>query len=411
VVAEGSTEVKVWVTAPGGEELERSVRNFEGAHTSFLWGLREQTDYSVRAEAEFNGEWHVSESLEFTTQPLPSGIPPIELVAHDESRAHEGLVIIPTVTDAEQIYLGVDVEGYVVWYKRTGFLGTNIGGDAKLLGDGRLFLFRPGGIQIIEPWGERIWGGDREHHHDVTPMPDGGMIMLRRREEMLDVDEFGGLAWVKVDGVVEVDADGSEVAQWWGSDHLDHQDWPSSLGKNIAPYDWTHGNAVVYQEELGRILVSMRHHSAVYAIAWPTGEIQWRLGPGGDFSFVGGSEDWFYNQHSPQPQPDGKLLLYDNGNERPGAEAYSRAVLLDIDEEAMQVSVAWEHEFTPQTLVQGDADILPNGNVLIGAGGVQSTGNPVRVIEASSDAASEIVWELQMPESQGVYRATHVAGF
>jgi hypothetical protein len=40
-----------------------------------------------------------------------------------------------------------------------------------------------------------------------------------------------------------------------------------------------------------------------------------------------------------------------------------------------------------------------------------NTGNPVRLIEAPSDAASEVVWERQMSACKSVYRATHIPGF
>ena len=410
LTAPGSSERRVFIETPQGEFLEREMITPEG-FTAFLWGLRSETEYLAHAEALFDGVWVSSETISFTTPALPEGMPQAEVVLHDESRAHDGIVILPTMAGGEQTYVGFDPQGEIVWYYQTGYAGDNIGGDAKLLDDGRLFLFRPNGVRIIEPWGEQVFDGDREHHHDVTPLPNGNMLMLRRRIETLDVAQFGGPVQVKVDGIVETNPDGSIAHQWWGSEHWDIQDWSPSLGLNSEPYDWTHCNAVEYEAEQGRILVSARHHSAIYAISWPEGELLWRLGPGGDFALDGTANDWFYNQHSPQRQADGTLLLYDNGNERPNGQQYSRAVMLEIDESAMTAQVVWEHVIDPGTPVQGDADRLPNGNVLACAGGVLNSGNPVRIIEATTDAGSDPVWELSLPGSTSVYRATHIEAF
>ena len=101
---------------------------------------------------------------------------PWNVVVHDETRAHQGIVILPTTGDGQQLYMGVDPEGYVVWYKQTGFLGDQIGGDVKQLDNGRLFIFRPGGVQIIEPWGERVWGGDRERQANGKLPPVGNTV-------------------------------------------------------------------------------------------------------------------------------------------------------------------------------------------------------------------------------------------
>ena len=73
-----------------------------------------------------------------------------------------------------------------------------------------------------------------------------------------------------------------------------------------------------------------------------SGDVLWRLGPGGSLTLEGQGE-LQYHQHAPEVQPDGTILLYDNGNDRPGTDPaatdpagrpYSRTVRYAIDDDA-----------------------------------------------------------------------------
>src|SRR5690606_22984185 len=94
----------------------------------------------------------------------------------------------------------------------------------------------------------------------------------------------------------------------------------------------------------------------------------------------------------------------------------TRAVEYQIDEEAKTATLVWEWPgdfdtpawYKTELYVPfwGDADRLPNGNVLITAGrrgGTEETPNS-RVIEVTKDTG-EVVWELQLPQDYGVYRS------
>ncbi len=413
VSVEGAVEVRVRVFE-NGEELFVRPADMPGTnHSAFLWGLHENGSFTAVAEAR-NGvdEWYSSAEVAFTTPALPPGLPPAEISISEPGRAHEGLVLFgTTAADERMVYVGYDNEGTIRWYHEPGGDGSRSGGDVKVLEDGRLFMFRPGGMRTIWPWGAIDFDVDLSYHHDIDPLPGGGYLVLVRREETWNIDEFGGPATIEADGILEFSPDGEILKEWWASDHLDVQRWPSSMGKNMEPYDWTHANAVHYVPEQQRVYMSLRHQHWILAIDWPSGEVDWRLGPDGDFSFDGPPEDWFYDQHSPQLQEDGTLLLYDNGNERPGPDLYSRAVIYEIDELGMAATQVWDHAFTPYTRVQGDADRMPNGDVLICAGGVINSGNIARIIQATTDASSEAVWELRLPQGENVYRATYVDGF
>ncbi len=162
--------------------------------------------------------------------------------------------------------------------------------------------------------------------------------------------------------MVEVDPDGKVVERWPIYGLLDPVTDVAAQAMCSNPFptavptwmygpesgvDWSHGNAVALDEERNALIVSLRHLNAVLAIRYAdddegaAGELLWRLGPGGDLELLGG--DWQYHQHAPEVQDDGSLLVYDNGNGRPGTTddpaasagepAYSRAVHYEVDDD------------------------------------------------------------------------------
>ena len=90
-----------------------------------------------------------------------------------------------------------------------------------------------------------------------------------------------------------------------------------------------------------------------------------------------------YYQHAVEVNDDGSLVVYDNGNFRPGTDPddpdnppYSRAVIYEVDDSAddpadWSATQRWEHidaedngKLAYSTFIS-DADVLSNGNVLM----------------------------------------------
>jgi len=203
---------------------------------------------------------------------------------------------------------------------------------------------------------------------------------------------------------------------------------PTWMYADRSGVDWSHGNAVTLDEERNALIVSLRHLNAVLAIRYAddddgsAGELLWRLGPGGDLELTEG--EWQYHQHAPEVEDDGSLLVYDNGNTRPGTTddpatpdgepVYSRAVLYEVDDDAGTVRQIWEHRAEidgepAYAFFLGDADRLPNGNVLITHGGLadRADGVTAQLIEVVPDGPSggDVVWELRLSDDNNVYRA------
>jgi hypothetical protein len=74
-------------------------------------------------------------------------------------------------------------------------------------------------------------------------------------------------------------------------------------------------------------------------------------------------------QHDARRREDGTITIFDNGA-HPKVHEQSRAIVVDLDEEDMRATLLQEYA-SPDKLVstsQGNAQVLPNGNVLVGWG-------------------------------------------
>lgn len=388
------------------------------------------------------------------------------------------------VTEEEPTQAGflvaVDSAGEVVWYHRT----DHPIGDVRQLDDGtilheyndtgarRIDLFG----RTLEEWGGRIILGPLEEdsfgrrvagedavavdtdamHHEVGMLDNGNLVTLSAElltydgfdEAQCDEDGFDGSYDLIADVVVEFTPEGQIVGEYPLADHLDPVG--DARDQNICglPFDgvfpnwlyraqgfgeardWTHANGVVPDPSGDAFTVSVRHLDAILQIDRATGELLWRLGPGGDFE-VDHPSDLPSYQHAPEWQDDGTLLLYDNGNRRaprPGdpedAAPFSRAIQYRLDPEAGTAEVVWERASTVDGELSfasfvGDADRLENGNVLITDGGYADrpdriTAQITEVVPDDSASGGETVFELRVADPEleiAIYRAERVPSF
>jgi|HubBroStandDraft_1064217.scaffolds.fasta_scaffold13835_1 arylsulfate sulfotransferase len=169
----------------------------------------------------------------------------------------------------------------------------------------------------------------------------------------------------------------------------------------IAPlaHDWLHANTLYYwpksggsNNHAGDIVWSSRHQDWAMKIDYQdtqgSGDIIWRMGPSGDFTFQNAYNDpwpWFSHQHDVGIQNGGAgpMTLFDNGNTRvsqpsastggvPGLgsacspnDCDSRGMAFAFDESAMTVSVSPNGvslDLGSFSTAMGSADLLANGN-------------------------------------------------
>jgi hypothetical protein len=239
----------------------------------------------------------------------------------------------------------------------------------------------------------------------------------------IDYPDLGELL-VMGDVIVELSTDGAEHWRWRTFEHLDPQRTRTGFELPVVPseapewvgWDWTHGNALVYDAADDSLLLSMRHQDWVIKIDHGSGEVIWRLGEGGDFELTEGR--WFYHQHAPEWQPDGSLLLYDNGVDNPNLEPEairSRAVRYELDETNMTARQVWQDDEPPLTTpVAGDADRIDDDRLLVvdAAAEDDSTDPPIfrghiRILDPNASPMKQ--WSLAGPRGAMIYRADLVS--
>ncbi|MQG76630.1 MAG: aryl sulfotransferase [SAR202 cluster bacterium] len=232
-----------------------------------------------------------------------------------------------------------------------------------------------------------IWRYDNPAiHHDHEILRNGNTMVIGWEplaRELVAKIQGGSVAPGEEDHEVvsdylrELAPDGSTAWEWHGSDHLDpaHEVICALEGR----HEWTHCNGVTELQD-GNLLLSFRQTSTILIIDKPTGDVNWRFGPG-EFS----------HQHNPTELENGNFLVFDNGEHRIRGSCYSRVVELDPKTN----EIVWQYRGDPplslfSTGISG-AQRLPNGNTLI------CDGRTGRLVEVTTEG--EIVWEYMNPET------------
>ncbi|KAF2098297.1 hypothetical protein NA57DRAFT_77086 [Rhizodiscina lignyota] len=202
---------------------------------------------------------------------------------------------------------------------------------------------------------------------------------------------------------------GKLVFQWRASDHYQLNATYNPLGvtgkRENAGFDWFHINSV-QKDQTGNYLVSSRHLHTVTYIEGQSGDIIWILG--GKLNqfkdLSGGNATNFAWQHNARWTNDSLtgLTIFDNGasgfnTTRP----YTRGLLLNIDQDAKTVQLVQEY-LNPErisSISQGNVQLLPNKNVLMGYGA-----NPA-VTEYAADGT--VLWDIQF----GIWNDTDVQSY
>lgn len=345
-------------------------------------GMRAFSRYHMRAIVEFDGQGRFEDQDRTFSigGPTPGRVPGISVTHYRAADLHGvelfGFVFSPP---NEIQALATDTDGNLIWYydfdSTEGFPFP-----IKLLPNGHLMLVvtrnPPPSVGIqddssireidlvgnvirelrISELNQRLKAHGfrlvaQSFHHDFCVLPNGHIVVLVDNEKTVsNLVGVAGDTLVQGDDLVELDDQWQPIWLWSGFDHLDLNRHPMGI------FDWTHANAVVYDSADGNLLVSLRSQSWILKIDYRnghgSGDILWRLGPGGDFS-MRDSSDWFYAQHAPAIFHHGedqfRLGLFDNGNLRPTdgspctSNCFSRALILHVQEESHLAEAEWQY--------------------------------------------------------------------
>jgi hypothetical protein len=266
--------------------------------------------------------------------------------------------------------------------------------------------------------GEIVWRWNVWDHliqdHDPTK-PSYGKTSTH--PELIDINLSERLLGSRTPGSGVFAEERRSLGFWAGPIRGLHE----TLGSADLTTDWIHINSVAYNAELDQIILSVRAFSEIWIIDHGTTSAEaaahtgGRYGRGGDLLYRWGNpvahrsgtaaDQRLFKQHHAHWIANGlpgagHILLFNNGNNRPGGP-YSSA-----DEIAMPMTADGQYDFgrspdQPEwsyaapnkkdlySMVVGGAQRLPNGNTLISAG---ANGTLLEVT-----AEKEVVWKFVNP--------------
>jgi hypothetical protein len=232
--------------------------------------------------------------------------------------------------------------------------------------------------------------------HDLVLTPQGTALVTAYTQKTGDLRSVGGPPSGPItDSIVqEVDVEtGRVLLEWHASDHV-------AMNESYAQYtagssfDFFHVNSIDVDPD-GNLLVSARNTWALYKVDRTSGAVRWRLG-GKKSDFALGNGVQFAWQHDARRQPDGTITLFDDEG-APKIGPQSRGLVLRVDESTRTASLVRQYTRNLLASSQGDMQVLPSGDVLIGWGSLPN------VSEFNANGA--LVYDAHFPGTIQSYRA------
>ena len=421
----------VWVVCQADDDPDEAhlleSESLADAHTFTLRGLLPQTAYSCEAGVPC-GESRAE--TRFTSGAVSPELP-VFAATHEQPGQMGGAYTLLNTQQgcgSDTVWVAiVDPDGRYRWaYPVADDIVVDI--DATLIDSETLHVGGGWGIfsfgasnrgvfrtidlsgQVILERDEPDYGLGFNHHSE--PLPDGSYLTLTGNRDTDGDDTWNGNAielWHPDDGLL-----------WtWDSQGLVDSGFLSPPSPfDSLPY---HANAVsLVTDSRGEAAwVSIYGREEIWRIDRSTGDLDLVFGPGGDFALFDPQGDplpdseFPWVQHGPDYTDDGRVLVYDNGNNRPGGE-YSRVAEYQLDLAAQEAVLLWSWtEPGWHNPIVGDADYLPNGNVLVTQGFnacFDPFGNDVsELVEIAPP--DEVVWRLTWPSRAHVtYRSERYDG-
>jgi hypothetical protein len=395
-------EIEYWTAAAPRLRVVQSTPATE--HSVFLPRLRagEVYDYEIRSlgAGQARGE---PVKGQLRTDTLPSDLAGLRFMSLGSPSFP--LVMVELRGEPFSGYVILDQNGSVVWYRRgvpESFTRRANGNFVLLEGDIGLSEIRPDHTVVAE-----LPSTDSMHlHHDVLATPDNTLLAIAR-DNMI----FDGEAWTG-EAIWEWSPEQATVNRRWTA--WDFLSPDTDLGPKSVPTDWLHANSLAYGPR-GNVLVSFPSLNQIISIAPGFQSLEWRLGgPNATVALAADDEFWF--QHTAREVAPGRVLLFDNGRDRPNG-LFSRALELELDTAKGTATKVWEFRARPEIYapIAGSARRLASGNTVINfatALGIFGATGPMAAYEVT--AQERVTWILRIQGAQLVnYRATplqHIGG-
>jgi hypothetical protein len=308
--------------------------------------------------------------------------PAIEITTQAHHTAPGYIFVAPKKGAGQDGPMIVDDQGQLVWFSKdryaTDFKVQTYQGELVLTWwEGKVVAGHGVGEYVIfdgsyrEINRIRAGNGYRGDLHEFFITPRDTALLTAYVPTQTDLSPIGGpedgAVW---DGIAqELDIETGEVLfEWRSLDHVGVQETYREPAQNPStPVDYFHINSIDIDFD-GNFLISAKGTSAVYKVERESGEILWRLG-GKESDFEMGSGTRFAYQHDARRQSDGTITIFDNGAS-PKVHEQSRGIVVELDMDGMSATLVREFVHPNELLStsQGNVQVLPNANLLIGWG-------------------------------------------
>ena len=398
---EVASDAEVTIERARGDEPFAVVAIRPGSNGRWLdLGLTPESDYRYRLSGCHAGRCGAAVTTQATSTPA-SALPAFD-VRQPADDASDDLILFsmgPATLDllARGHAAAIDRQGNVLWEYTPTEDGDRVT-ELEPLPDHTLALGVGAYLVQLDLDLTPVWQPTfTTAHHDFDRLPDGRMLIL-------GFDSFETSPGYKVlgDTVCIISRDRQSIDwEWRARDHIPLTDVnPTDFQLEMwdLGHDWTHFNSVAFDEPASTIYVNVRNLDRVYAVAYPSGDVRWIMGKGGDF----GAGLWSHS-HSPEFPAPGRMLMFDNGLWRPGPSPYfSRVIEVQYDPAARTAAIVWQYRESPDffAFALGSAQEQASGNILV------ATGTDGRVFEVTR--AKDKVLELAVAKPFSVYRAVAV---
>ena len=249
--------------------------------------------------------------------------------------------------------------------------------------------------------------------HEFHLLPNGHALLMSFHKVPFDMSKVvsGGKpdATLIVDIIQEQDRNKNVVFEWRDIDYFSFTDSTDADLTQSRVHPRTLNG--FYLDNDGNILASFRDLSTIAKISRSTGEILWKMGRYGDFTFFNEHPEnapyFFARQHNVKRLPNGNISILDNGEFH--NPPYTRAVEYNVDEINKTATLVSEFRYPNGNIfaaTAGNAQKLTNGGWFVGYGVNHPFNSPVKrnIVESHPDGT--VAFELTLPNNVLAYRAS-----
>jgi hypothetical protein len=190
--------------------------------------------------------------------------------------------------------------------------------------------------------------------------------------------------------------------EWHSVDHVGTSESETPAPTSATPWDWFHVNSIDVEggdaKQSGDIFISARNTWAGYQLEGGSGNILWRLGGlKSTFKMGPGTETAW--QHDGRILPGGEVTFFDDGSNPPiHQQSRGLRIALDFTTHEAHLVASYTHPDPPLLAAsQGNMQTLPDGNAVIGYGGVPAI--------SEFAPAGTLLFDAHLPFDMSFYRA------